>query len=64
VHLAKDHVLRRGQFQRLFPEYRRFLQIKRRLDPDELFQSDMYRRLIRDTTIVDRNESDMERKLA
>jgi FAD/FMN-containing dehydrogenase len=64
VHLAKDHVLRRGQFQRLFPGYRQFLTIKRRLDPDELFQSDMYRRLIRDTTNVDGNESDMKRKLA
>lgn len=61
VHLAKDHVLRRGQFQRIFPEYRRFLQIKRRLDPDELFQSDMYRRLIRDATNVERNDSDVER---
>jgi FAD/FMN-containing dehydrogenase len=64
VHLAKDHVLRRGQFQRLFPEYRQLLRIKQRLDPDELFQSDMYRRLIRDTTNVDRNESDIKRKSA
>lgn len=47
IHLAKDTVLNRGQFQRLFPRYREFLDIKRRLDPDELFQSDMYRRLIR-----------------
>jgi FAD/FMN-containing dehydrogenase len=49
AHLAKDQVLSRSQFQRLFPKYREFLQIKRRLDPEELFQSDMYRRLIRDT---------------
>jgi len=47
VHLAKDMVLTRDQFQRLFPRYGEFLAIKRRLDPDELFQSDMYRRLIR-----------------
>lgn len=50
VHLAKDHVLTRDQFQRLFPSYLQFLEVKRRLDPDELFQSDMYRRLIRVAT--------------
>ena len=49
IHLAKDQVLNRNQFQRLFPKYLEFLQIKRRVDPDELFQSDMYRRLIRDS---------------
>lgn len=49
VHLAKDHILKRDQFQRLFPRYIEFLQIKRNLDPGELFQSDLYRRLIRDT---------------
>ncbi len=47
VHLAKDHILNRDQFRRLFPKYVEFLLIKRRLDPHELFQSDMYRRLIR-----------------
>ena len=41
-------VLTRGQFQRIFPAYEDFLAVKRRLDPDELFQSDLYRRLIRD----------------
>jgi len=50
VHLAKDTVLTRDQFQRLFPRYREFLALKRRLDPEELFQSDMYRRLIKPTT--------------
>jgi FAD/FMN-containing dehydrogenase len=63
VHLAKDHVLTRDQFQRLFPEFRRFLQIKERLDPDELFQSDMYRRLIRDAN-VGQNEAEIEREFA
>lgn len=61
VHLAKDMVLTREQFQRLFPAYREFLAIKQRVDPDELFQSDMYRRLIsrhpRDTAPRDK-ESD------
>jgi decaprenylphospho-beta-D-ribofuranose 2-oxidase len=47
VHLAKDTVLTRAQFQRLFPRYPEFLAMKRRIDPGELFQSDMYRRLIR-----------------
>lgn len=47
VHLAKDTVLTRAQFRRLFPRYPEFLAMKRRLDPGELFQSDMYRRLIR-----------------
>jgi decaprenylphospho-beta-D-ribofuranose 2-oxidase len=64
VHLAKDHVLSRNQFQRLFPAFRQFLRIKQRLDPDELFQSDMYRRLIRDATNVDTNESDVKYKSA
>lgn len=48
VHLAKDHILTRPQFQRLYPRYEEFLAIKRRLDADELFQSDIYRRLLRD----------------
>lgn len=47
VHLAKDMVLTRDQFRRLFPRYREFLALKARLDPDELLQSAMYRRLIR-----------------
>ena len=58
VHLAKDMVLTRDQFQRLFPKYGEFLAIKQRVDPDELFQSDMYRRLIsrnvEDTALSDK----------
>jgi len=49
VHLAKDHVLTRDQFQRLFPGYKSLLELKARLDPGELFQSDLYRRLIQPT---------------
>lgn len=52
VHLAKDHILTRDQFERLFPKYRDFLEIKRRLDPDELFQSGLYRRLLLDATVA------------
>jgi FAD/FMN-containing dehydrogenase len=48
VHLPKDGTLNREQFQRLFPDYRRFLETKRRVDPGELFQSGLYRRLIRE----------------
>jgi FAD/FMN-containing dehydrogenase len=48
VHLPKDFSLNRQQFRRLYPQYRRFLDLKKVLDPDERFQSDMYRRLFRD----------------
>jgi FAD/FMN-containing dehydrogenase len=48
VHLPKDFSLTREQFRKLFPAYRRFLEIKRQLDPEERFQSGMYRRLFRD----------------
>lgn len=48
VHLPKDFSLSREQFRKLFPRYRQFLEIKRQLDPDEIFQSDMYRRLFKD----------------
>ncbi len=47
VHLAKEMVLSREQFQKIYPEYRQFLESKQRLDPEELFSSDLYRRLIR-----------------
>jgi decaprenylphospho-beta-D-ribofuranose 2-oxidase len=46
VHLAKDMVLTRAQFVELFPNVDRFMEIKRRLDPEGRFASDMYRRLI------------------
>jgi FAD/FMN-containing dehydrogenase len=48
VHLPKDFSLNRQQFRGLYPQYRRFLDLKKVLDPDERFQSDMYRRLFRD----------------
>ncbi len=47
VYLAKDMVLTREQFRRMYPQHAALLGMKRRLDPDELFASDMYRRLIR-----------------
>jgi decaprenylphospho-beta-D-ribofuranose 2-oxidase len=45
VHLAKDQVLTPEQFHRVFPRYRDLLAIKRRLDPDGLFTSDLARRV-------------------
>lgn len=45
VHLPKDSILTRAQFQKIFPGHERFAAIKARLDPQGLFQSDMYRRL-------------------
>ena len=45
IHLAKDQVLRPDQFYRVFPRYSDLLEIKRRLDPDGLFTSDLARRV-------------------
>jgi decaprenylphospho-beta-D-ribofuranose 2-oxidase len=45
IHLAKDQVLTPGQFYRVYPRYRDLLAIKRRLDPDGLFVSDLARRV-------------------
>jgi decaprenylphospho-beta-D-ribofuranose 2-oxidase len=48
IHLPKDSVLTREQFRQIYPGYLEFTEIKQRLDPAELFQSDMYRRLFVD----------------
>ena len=45
VHLPKDITLTREQFRCLYPNYRKFLEIKQQVDPEKLFQSGMYRRL-------------------
>jgi decaprenylphospho-beta-D-ribofuranose 2-oxidase len=45
IHLAKDQVLRPEQFYRVYPRYQDLLAIKRRLDPDGLFTSDLARRV-------------------
>ena len=49
VHLPKDITLNREQFRRLYPNYVKFMEIKKRVDPGQLFQSDMYRRLFVET---------------
>jgi decaprenylphospho-beta-D-ribofuranose 2-oxidase len=45
VHLAKDQVLTPEQFIRIYPRCRDLLAMKRRLDPDGLFNSDLARRV-------------------
>jgi decaprenylphospho-beta-D-ribofuranose 2-oxidase len=45
IHLAKDQVLRPEQFYRVYPRYKDLLDIKRKLDPQGLFTSDLARRV-------------------
>lgn len=53
IHLAKDQVLRPDQFFRVFPRYSELLAIKKRLDPDGLFTSDLARRVGIDPVLND-----------
>jgi FAD/FMN-containing dehydrogenase len=45
IHLAKDQVLTPEQFYRVYPCYRDLLEIKKRVDQDGLFTSDLARRV-------------------
>jgi len=45
IHLAKDQVLRPDQFYRIYPRYGELLEVKKRLDPEGLFTSDLARRV-------------------
>jgi len=45
IHLAKDQVLTPEQFHRIYPRYTELLELKRELDPEGLFTSDMARRV-------------------
>ena len=45
IHLAKDQVLRPEQFYKIFPRYTELLEIKKRLDPEGMFTSDLARRV-------------------
>jgi decaprenylphospho-beta-D-ribofuranose 2-oxidase len=45
IHLAKDQVLRPEQFYRVYPRYKELLKVKKQLDPDGLFTSDLARRV-------------------
>jgi len=44
--LAKDEVLTRSVFRRMYPQWTRFVDIKHQFDDGGLFGSDMYRRLV------------------
>ena len=45
VYLAKDARLSSEAFRAMYPEFPRWLSIKRKVDPEDLFSSDMSRRL-------------------
>ncbi len=45
IHLAKDQVLRPEQFRSIYPGYEELLRIKKRLDPEGMFTSDLARRV-------------------
>ena len=45
IHLAKDQVMTPEQFASVYPRYRDLLEIKKRLDPEGLFTSDLARRV-------------------
>jgi FAD/FMN-containing dehydrogenase len=47
IYLAKDHVMNADHFRRMYANTDRFRELKRQVDPTEVFQSCMYRRLIR-----------------
>ncbi len=51
TYLAKDEILPRKIFQRMYPRYREFLNVKKRVDPKGIFASDMYRRLFEDAHV-------------
>jgi len=44
--LAKDELLPPDIFKQMYPRYKEFLRIKKAVDPLEIFQSDMYRRIM------------------
>lgn len=46
IYLAKDEQLAPEHFVAMYPRLAEFQAVKRRVDPDDLFQSDMYRRLL------------------
>jgi decaprenylphospho-beta-D-ribofuranose 2-oxidase len=45
IYLAKDEKLTSEYFQTMYPSWKKFDSLKRKYDPELLFQSDMYRRL-------------------
>ncbi|MDP8206686.1 MAG: FAD-binding oxidoreductase [Candidatus Electryonea clarkiae] len=45
VYLAKDARLSSIMFRKMYPEYHKWLEIKRKIDPENIFTSDLSRRL-------------------
>ncbi len=45
VYLAKDARLSPSMFRRMYPEFGEWLKVKHKIDPDNMFQSDLSRRL-------------------
>jgi len=46
IYLAKDECLSRDDFYQMYPKHKKFLQLKKELDPKDIFYSDMYKRLM------------------
>lgn len=46
TYLAKDEILPKDMFQLMYPRYSNFINVKTKLDPNTLFSSDMYKRLL------------------
>jgi FAD/FMN-containing dehydrogenase len=47
VYLAKDANLTASEFRQMYKNVPKFLALKKKYDPDEVFQSDMYRRIFK-----------------
>ena len=47
TYLAKDELLPRDIFLKIYPRFQEFLDVKQQVDSTELFASDMYRRLLK-----------------
>ena len=45
IHLAKDQVLKPEQFQKIYPRFAELQAIKKKLDPEAMFTSDLARRV-------------------
>jgi decaprenylphospho-beta-D-ribofuranose 2-oxidase len=58
VHLAKDQVLTPDQFHRVYPRFQELLDWKRKLDPDDVFTSDLARRVGLDLKAAAGSEQD------
>lgn len=46
MYLAKDEYLDKENFKKMYPEINKFLKIKKKYDPTDLFTSDLYKRVI------------------